>query len=477
MKTKLYKYLLICVFIYSFCACSDDNIIYENHTIEINNPDNLDYFDNYFEPDDSCAVRTKDIIQVISKFGNGSDKHISRSTNYSIDAIFGNDEKPSIYVVNFLNNNGFILLSATKNICPILAYSNKGYFDLTNIMPNGLIKWKENIISTIKWANEQPYDSIRVYREQWRSFEDDNFFVFSPNSRYATDEELLEAQAILNDSINSWRNKGYSIYDITGNITGDENIDQEMRDKAYEYTYYLYLDNWESVSVAIRKTENYTETFPNFVLSKWAQNNGYNATFPTINGRLTVAGCGPVAIGQVMRFFEYPATFNWNNMPYNTPTNTTSNLLYDIATKANATLGISGTSVSSENITTALRAFGYSAELVDFNINKVWNNIRLSKPVVVFGTPSGYNSGHIWIISGAIDHYNLTCYEVYTFGGRNRLDCAYRDIIDSNAWDSFYMNWGWGGSNDGFYVFPTKIPGYSVDTDYNKILYNITPQS
>ena len=62
---------------------------------------------------------------------------VSKSVK-EIITIEGEVNKPSMYIINYDNEQGFLLVSATKNFQPILAYAARGSINANNRMQDGI---------------------------------------------------------------------------------------------------------------------------------------------------------------------------------------------------------------------------------------------------------------------------------------------------------------------------------------------------
>ncbi len=196
----------------------------------------------------------------------------------------------------------------------------------------------------------------------------------------------------------------------------------------------------------------------------WDQGNPYNRLCPAHSegsGGHTYVGCVAVAMGMVMRYWEYPTngigeveyfngewitidlantTYDWANMPgrlqggvHPSPDeqiNAVATLLYHIGVSVNMSYGYDGSGTQTELCVDALRNnFGYRSG-VTFKYRDsdttIWERtlmeeIDLGRPLIYSGQPSA-GSGHAWVCDG------------------------YRLSDDGSA--KFHMNWGWGGPND-----------------------------
>ena len=266
------------------------------------------------------------------------------------------------------------------------------------------------------------------------------------------------------------------------------------------------------------------EAISPLISTKWNQGNPYNYLCPLITGKHAVTGCVATSMAQVMYYYYYykdhqakpcldipayskttqnkaeqdtmlnvpalPATtFDWDNMidDYN-PINPETGKKYvggtDAQQVAVATLmqycgssiemiyGLSsngGSSAYNEAIPFALKTyFGYDGGVshayrknysYDAWINLIYNELAANRPVILGGQAAG--GGHSFICDG---------YDTNDHAGADG--------------DYFHMNWGWGGSSDGYFLLSVLQPweqgiggsstldGFSFGQD---VVYGIQP--
>lgn len=392
--------------------------------------------------------------------------------NYTIQVINGESGKPYIYIVNFENNGGYLLISASKRYNPILAYSETGNFSIEHNI-DGLKEWENAIIFEIEKNEDLPMDSVRKYIELWSEYEPKVIHTanLQPMSSSLPRDEFMKLQAIVQDSVMAWMHKGYEVFDITHCPYLDEDQRTELKEAIIGGMYPPYMEHWNEFTRIVKKEKITISNVDNFVHSTWDQENGYNHFFPILNnGEKAYAGCGPVASGQIMYYYRHPNTYNWDEMKPNESTRESARLLYDIARMSDASYDINGTGTNIEKIKKTFEDLGYSLLYKKENnfLNTIMENCDLHKPIYTRGA-SDSGEGHAWIISG----YHLedveTYYEVWTFMRSNTFAC-YSDMFPKRIiYYSFYMNWGWNGDQNGFYYIPPK---YANNRAY---LYNITP--
>ncbi len=176
--------------------------------------------------------------------------------------------------------------------------------------------------------------------------------------------------------------------------------------------------------------------------------------------------------------YEYPESYNWNEMPYNMATRTTSSLLYDIAIRANATFGLDGTSTTLTNMKNALQSYGYKYNgigVFDHSAHNTWSEIKEKHPVCMSGEIDGI--GHAWIASGGTYMNGDVEYYVYTFRERFDFYPVYKYVDSGMQYYYFYMNWGWYGGYNGSYLDTAKDPVYGEEITDRRDIYGIEPNN
>ena len=423
------------------------------------------------ESTDPAAVTMTEIGNIAAEIF-GTSRSRSAQHGYTIGEIRDAEGNPSIYVLNRPNGGGFVLVSATKDYYPVLGYSDSGNFDIDGIEAiGGLEEWKDCIVGNIAEAAYQPADTLRKYRSMWHRYEDNRFEIKKADAtRSISNSELTELQNIMMDSIMSW-GTSVKIHNVTENIFGNTTEYENFLNLLQGVIAPEYMEYWEELSILVERTTRTHIKVDNFVMSTWNQSPGYNECFPILkNGKLAAAGCGPVAAGQVMRYFEHPAIFNWSDMPLNYPTRTTSQLLREIADRSDAEYNEDGTTTTIlENIAKTLKSYGYSVSHPS-SPSPIIANCEDKKPIITRGNKPNTDIGHAWIISGIDYTTDYHRYELWTFMLPNKFEKFPQDYLPNYyRTDLQYMNWGWGGIQNGFLLTPLD---FTENRDY---ICNITP--
>jgi len=192
-----------------------------------------------------------------------------------------------------------------------------------------------------------------------------------------------------------------------------------------------------------------------------------------------LTGCGATAMAQIIKFWGTPlhgvgshsythptygflsanfagATYNYSSMPgelttYNTEV---AQLMYHCGIAQDMGYGPAGSTSYADAIDDAFRDFfDYNAALdwkwkSDFTASQWTSNLTgeldAGRPMLYYGNDNGQN-GHFFVCDG----YQGT--------------------------DYFHFNWGWGGSNDGYFYTSNLTPGTSSFNSNQGAIFNIFP--
>lgn len=226
------------------------------------------------------------------------------------------------------------------------------------------------------------------------------------------------------------------------------------------------------------------KSVPPLLLTKWNQNQWYNAMSPPDpngpNGR-AYAGCVAVSMAQIMKYYNYPVqgsgsnsythatygnlsadfgntSYRWHEMPnaINNSNTAIAELLYHCGVAVNMNFGPDGSSADTWTAGNAMKNyFGYHSDAAYrsrylYSTNG-WNNMLKENldngiPLIYSGS-SSIMGGHAWNCDG--------------YQGQ----------------DHFHMNWGWGGSYDGYFFLNDLTPGGSSFNNFQGVLEGLYPGS
>ena len=222
------------------------------------------------------------------------------------------------------------------------------------------------------------------------------------------------------------------------------------------------------------------------LLTLWNQDWPYNMLCPADAngpGGHVYVGCVALSMGMVMKYYNHPRqgtgshtnysflnggygnltvnfgaqTYYWENMP-NYNINTTNvyeiaKLLYHCSVAVDMHYGPDGSGSSTTKIPGALKNYFYYSSNVQFvsksnYTDAQWKNLIKTqidnKMPLVYQGRTADGEGHAWNLDGYID-------------------------------DQFHMNWGWGGSANGYYTLDNLVAGgYNFNNDQGAVI-NIYP--
>lgn len=231
--------------------------------------------------------------------------------------------------------------------------------------------------------------------------------------------------------------------------------------------------------------ERNTQTVAPLLTSTWSQRPFYNALCPGTGDDQAVAGCGAIAMSQIIRYWGYPAsgsgihsytsdnygdlsvnyseaTYQYDLMPDSLTASSSPEQVNAVATlvyHCGVGMNMDYSSAGSGAFDNAARVnfvnhFNYqnatAYALRDLCTPSDWiemlkSDLDAERPI--FYTGSGAVGGHAFVCDGY------------------------------DASDYFHFNWGWGGSYNGFYALDALNPGsYSFNTGQAAIL-NISPST
>ena len=207
--------------------------------------------------------------------------------------------------------------------------------------------------------------------------------------------------------------------------------------------------------------------------TEWHQHAPYNNNCPIINGFHALAGCVAIAIGQIMAYHHAPTTdggyaYLWNEMgnPYEIPQTTAGEvsvaiLIARIGSMVGMNYGLNSSGASPTSAINGFEEMGYHYELYPngYSIDACWTEIDNNRPFYIRGGIGLNQGGHAWVIDGYMIEERVNI--------NDPSDIQYRDYVR--------CNWGWGGSDNGFYITdPLAAPNYSYN---NHVITNIYPIS
>lgn len=323
------------------------------------------------------------------------------------------EDKISFYAVNF-EEGGWVLISAYRTTVPVLSYNLIGAYHSDDQKPDAFMYFIDLYHKKISKSSLEKSSNI-LAAQKWDELLSKAKFKFS----YTAGDQLLD-------------------------ITGRGHV-------RWNQSY-----NWDANCSPV-----YNEFFPS---------GGSGCVCDNVP-----AGCGPVAMGQIMWYWKWPEsssyrTYDWDIMPsviYNSTNQTyadeIAHLLDDIGNEVNVWESCAGTMSTVSNIEDAFNdVFAYEAAKKyiknDWLYGSAWEDLLRSeidngRPVLYRGDKSDLStSKHIFVIDG----------------------------YDSSDPDFFWFNFGWGyygntSYNTSRHYLNDITPGTHDYTDNQMAVVGISP--
>lgn len=421
----------------------------------------VDFLSNDFEnatkielwkPDTVKQLTQEDAKKVAMQYA--SRKFVdSRSYQLSVDEVVTVRDSlanNAMFIVNFSNNSGFVIVSANKSYYPILAQSEVGSFNIKDSL-HPAVEWLEEqkfYISNNKCLPDEAKADIAL---SWSAY-DGSYFDLVDSRSYE------EKPAVYYDSLRMWSNGGvYRVYKFADfkmteeyrTMTDDQLREIEANLMAYGNANYGSV---EDVTVVLTRDYQYDADYPaQLIYTTWGQKPIYN----TIQPDDYPLGCTTIAAGQIMRFYQWPSYYDWQNMPtgYLYTTETINQFLYDLALSFKVRFGKDNSPASMEDVKRSLINHNYIVKAQKHNVSEVIKSINIRRPVLM------YNDDHAWVCDGAKFSYGNHEVRVMTLEYKPTTYNPPTKMIEVARFEKplytsdylFHMNWGWFGSCDGFY--------------------------
>ena len=400
---------------------------------------------------------------------------------------------PLLYIVNYVNNSGWIIVSATKKYHPIVAFSDEGYFDKDIASPANM--WIGMIAKDI--LTKKNNDSIQIVPE-WIKYEEKLPLSMSKGS-------IPSYQ-----NIDWWRDE--TMHDITntnkyppkqGDYSSYGTFISDMFCSLVELSSYIpsydgdYMNisnrmesmGWSDDAPLVHMKHFYKKIIINKMIETyWEQSEPFNQSIPDEK----LVGCVPVAIGQIMNYHKWPSDYaNWGEMGKEDKLEEAT-----LLKKIGDGIGmIYGKKQSYPNFWKNLPNFSdltgiekffkrnnysVSSGSVKDNLHIIRNALIEGKPVYMEGTGKCFSllgitvpnfKAHAWVCDG-ITYSKTTYFLEYLYLPQypnpgtsqdtpletNPYDREYNMFGESaHSYSYFHMNWGWGkhskhNNDDGSYL-------------------------
>ncbi|WP_304611761.1 C10 family peptidase [Paramuribaculum intestinale] len=420
------------------------------------------------------AVRAQSVASAFARI-HGASRSLTEKTVESVTPIKGSDGSTALYAVDYADNGGYIIVSATKALQPVLAHIETGSFMEANAEKSGVGLWLRNACSASEMLRDDTA-AIRQNAYDWMRYT----LAVEPMSSSRATVISADLQMAIDEELSRWAAKGYyqryTVKDWLAQAVHRPTTGLETQMNNLTWTSSLSGGPVNEISYILVKDKTvYTTNIQPLIKTMWGQWYPYNEQ---ITNRYAV-GCVAVALGQILKYHADLPGFDFSRMPlYSTESvPELARFLRYIGDKVEMDYGYS----SSSNIyyaQAALSDMGYAYTFnSSHNINEITKSLKNRRPVYMRGANIADNVGHAWVCEGLTEASTDIGYALIVptgqLGDASGPFTTMGERGSSSMMQKFYYNWGWDGNSNGFYVDPINWPSQVYFGDQMMSLTNI----
>lgn len=428
-------------------------------------------------PDTTREV-TPELVERIAKRSVKSGLKGRSISTYTIDTYYSDDNNILAYVINYGQNEGYLIVSADKRTYPIIASSETGHMDIDLIKNTPISNWITNM-STIGKGEEIP-DSIAVnIAREWEhmTYATQPFKLVSRS----TGDEYIDN--IISQAIAMWTAEGCEVIaakdaDVSTCPLEVANLINDIKERhnydELEKTYILRLDNTETSKVNP------------MIKTKWTAYSPYNAAVPYNSNLNTTI----VAVAQLLYYHNYPADLNVRSLPLEltsaNPNDALPKFLVEVGKKCGYTFKpYEADSLNFEAASKGIAHYKYKFYKMPADRINIFSSLKNYGPILMSDQTLFYS----WLCDGIDLHSRTTNYRVVTYTGdfadiNPTLAFATRvnkDVYYYSA-PGYHMVWGLKPQMDGYYYnskWTVNFPGdpNTVYLEGISCLCDVTPSN
>ena len=436
MKNLKFKFTAITLAVATLFSCNNsDEQSYDVQQVKVTQEDNLIERNilNLSSVDASKLAKQFSINEYEGGSRTASDVAIK-----DIQTVASETGEPLMYVVNYANNKGFTVISATKNYAPVLAYSDEGYLNVddASFTDNIFIDEYKTYIESVVGLE---CDSLRQkYAIDWSFYEKKPETV---SSRAYTDAQIQQELA---NATTYYTNQGYEVHSLgaaTSLIPASGSLSAEDRANGFINDICSHTpQEYDCMDVTLLLVKRTYHQYGPYIRDSWNQYYPYNT-----DSQNDYAGCSTIAVAKVMNYHQWPIwnDINWNNIreDYVLSLNTDEWTFFSILRKGmNADDSKpTETTIENEDMVSFLNNNGYIATLSDYpGYQSVGNQIVAGSPVIMRGNKPT-KEGHAWVCDGY--KYHTIQYAAYMIDGDFDEYTFFPGMTDYSL-HYLHMSWG-----------------------------------
>lgn len=344
-----------------------------------------------------------------------------------------------MFVIEYDNQQGYMVISATKNYHPVLIDVESGEYNPDLISQSGASLYYDAYCTAIESSQEQSKERLAQIRMQWAPYEKYNEPI-RPRTK-SSNEDIL---SLVEASIQEWEAEGYNYY-FLGQCPNY--LPEEIYNRFVSIAEGLSNENYdiyENCVILERRVNSRTDIGP-LLETTWNQHRFI------YRGDSVYVGCVSVALGQILAYHRNPISLDWNSILQGEAHRQT--FLEDLAYSLESSFGETGTGASLEEVKDYLSYNDYSYTQINHNNNLVIGSLYNQRPIYMEGFRERARSGHAWVCDGYRSSSSNFTYILKILSPAEPLCFETADSYSTSTASSqgLHMNWGWGGTNNGYY--------------------------
>ena len=461
------KKVLLLVSIIAIVSCSKEGAVPQaEHPVVVKN----EISSLRINPESSVITSDEaiNVVKLADLMGKSTTKSVSKQVA-DVVTISDDNGAPLMYAVNYADDQGYTLVSAKKDYYPILAQVDNGSYD-KYVEGTGVPVLIDSYKSGIDYWSKQHTDSLMRFRNMWREFEKKDVPAIAITK---------SGNDIRSEQVQGWISEGANIYQLENAasiLPSDVYQNFCMTAQVQGNPSYDYLTESYVVELPIEPTIVRSP----MLSTSWKQTAPYNYSCPVINGAYAYVGCGPLAAAQIMKYHQWPSNKAWSSMPNvlsATGATVLSNFLYEVAVNIKTRFSVTSSWSFMDSIEFALITnYNYKLDhYTGYNESTTRASINSNRPVILQGTKTTDDSkGHIWVCDGTRYHTPGKVYVLYVVDYIEPLQFVAAgqpyEALESYNYYMYHMNWGWGGTYDGWYL----NKGFPYNNNYGDGMHQMT---
>jgi hypothetical protein len=376
---------------------------------------------------------------------------IAGVTADSKETIKDENSKPLFHIINYAGG-GFAIVSADVRAMPILAYSlsSDPFPTREAAMVNGLGLWFSGAKAQMKEVTKSIVGADSVVIKEWKKYLKGNLNL-PKGGRVASNTNCQE-----------WYTTGQYMCRYSSYFSSNS-ANPSVLGPLFSFA---NPENPSGLRWGQSRIANAMAPDAAPIVCTSSSNEGFCGRNP--------AGCGPVAMAQVLWHFKPNSSYNYWSMPNSSSSSACTftqpgelalaGLMRACGNEAESVYGFLGTCNTltyPSNIPSALKDLGLSngGNLSSYSPSTLKSDLYQRNPVILIGTNSdptftGFDQ-HIWVCDGFNEHR----YSQY--------NC---DTHQCDQWSYLYLfnNWGFNGSGNGWYATGDFRPNFPGIGNYNQ---------